>query len=231
MKQTLLKRMYSLIEKCDTRLSWLTEVQTSYLQANATLVMRRACATFVVSTKLNIQTNSTDITMKRTISVNSADSAFIAMVGMIIITSQMFTHATEITGEFCSTITTKLAKRLHFFAVNAFHHLCVTWLKFLLATSALVVMATMTRPKLVTAFKFDVTMSFIVTAQPVTFQFKIWISRRVMVMGMRNNTGFWRLEFGKFWTIVAKFLSISCAVCPWSIFSCWRICRGCSSFV
>ena len=68
---------YGLIKKCNTRLSWLTKVQISYLQTNATLVMRRACATFVVSTKLNIQTNSTDITMKRTISVNSKDKIYV----------------------------------------------------------------------------------------------------------------------------------------------------------
>ena len=53
---------------------------SSYLQANATLVMRRACTAFVVSTKLNIQTNSTDITMKRTISVNSKDKIYVVIL-------------------------------------------------------------------------------------------------------------------------------------------------------
>jgi hypothetical protein len=62
-----------------------------------------------------------------------------------------------------------LSYLLHFVTIYTLEHLRVTGFKLLSTTRALIVMTAMTRPKVVATFKFDVTMSFVMTAQPIIF--------------------------------------------------------------
>ena len=79
-------------------------VQKSYLQTDAAFIVTRIRTTLVFPFKSFVQTDITNFTMKAPVFMNATDATLVAVVGLFVTASEVFTFWTEILGQLCSTV-------------------------------------------------------------------------------------------------------------------------------